>query len=77
MNAVENVEKTQEEKNKIMEKHHLEEMKERARAMTNADRDVVLKSVSDEMLAYEVLIRLTFANGKLKQIRDILMLPEE
>lgn len=72
MNIAENAQKSQEEKNNKLEKHHLDVMKEKAKAFTNDDKAVILKAVPDDMLCYELLTRLTFANGKLKQIRDIL-----
>jgi len=52
-------------------------MRERAKGMDKEDKEIMLKAVSDEMLLNELGTRLTFANSKLKQIRDILHVQEE
>jgi len=63
-----------EQNNARMEQNHLESMKDCVKAFTDSDKEMALKAVSDEMLMKELATRLTFANTKLKQIRDILKL---
>ena len=48
------------------------EMKDRAKGMSEEDKQVVLKTVSNEMLLGEVSKRLTNMTDKLNQVREIL-----
>ena len=48
------------------------EMKDRAKGMSEEDKQIVLKTVSNEMLLGEVSKRLTTMTDKFNQVREIL-----
>ena len=52
-------------------------MKDRAKGMTDEDRQVVLKTASNEMLLGEVSKRLINMTDKVNQIREILKISED
>lgn len=53
------------------------EMKDRAKGMSEEDKQIVLKTASNEMLLGEVSKRLTNLTDKINQVREILKISED
>lgn len=70
-------EKLQEKMNERMEKGNQQEMKGIARAMTVDDKNIVLKTISTEVLLGEVSRRMQILENRDKAIRELFRIPEE
>ena len=70
-------EKLQEKLNERMEKGNQQEMKGIARAMTVDDKNIVLKTISTEVLLGEVSRRMQILENRDKAIRELFRIPEE
>lgn len=53
------------------------EMKDRAKGMSEEDKQIVIKTVSNEMLIQEVNKRLTTMTDKFNQVREILKVSDD
>lgn len=53
------------------------EMKDRAKGMSDEDKQIVIKTASNEMLLGEVSKRLVNMTDKVNQIREILKVSED
>lgn len=70
-------EKLQEKLNERMEKGNQQEMKGIARAMTVDDKNIVLKTISTEVLLGEISRRMILLENRDKAIRELFRIPEE
>jgi hypothetical protein len=67
----------QEKLNERMEKGNQQEMKGIARAMTVDDKNIVLKTISTEVLLGEVSRRMQILENRDKAIKELFRIPEE
>lgn len=70
-------EKLQEKLNERMEKGNQQEMKGIARGMTVDDKNIVLKTISTEVLLGEVSRRMQILENRDKAIKELFRIPEE
>ncbi len=66
-----------EQNNEILEKRHLEDMKGFARAMENEEKDIVLKTISTDVLIGEIQRRMQLLENRDKAIKELFRIPEE
>lgn len=70
-------EKLQEKMNERMEKGNRQEMKDIARAMEPGDKNIVMATISTEILLAEVSRRMQILENRDKAIRELFRIPEE
>ena len=66
-----------EQNNESLEKRHLEDMKDFARAMENEEKYIVLKTIPTDVLIQEIGKRCSTLENRDKAIRELYHIPEE
>ena len=66
-----------EQNNESLEKRHLEDMKDFARAMENEEKYIVLKTIPTQVLIQEISKRYSNLENRDKAIRELYHIPEE
>ena len=71
------VEKMQMKIDENLEKQHQAEFKGVARAMEDAEKDIVLKTIPTEVLIGEIQRRVSLLENRDKAIKELFRIPEE